>query len=202
MKEGQQPSERITRPIFERLEVHPGVLDDVVSWSTGSHYKGSVALRDYIAAMAPKSAINFGISTGGLEVRGVYELTKEELKDVVCARVGRTQKDIVLATPGGPSFTLQETVDEVRTGTRFGEEVLDAHRAEISLMQSLAIRGELYPAKPKPDGRTIMDALRESLGYGTVVPPTPVNTYTIHAGTITRHQGTLPVIDDDEDLPR
>lgn len=120
------------------------VESEIVSWDETS--KSGITLAEYIAAYGtPGVAREFDIQIGDAKkVKRIDELTSEELIAVVCARLHRTPKDLYAGPLGGPMLSTAESIEEVVMQTWLGREIVQAHRLDISLVQTFAEIGRIH----------------------------------------------------------
>lgn len=139
--------------LISKLEISPMSLDELVSWSD----RGSVTLREYIAAKGhPKTAKAFGIDSIQSDVKDISELSEEETRQLVCAQIGQSSKDLRLGIlglrhEGAKTYSKDDLIREVQDpNSRLGQTVVSAHKMDTALVQRLAKKGQLYP-RTRPD---------------------------------------------------
>lgn len=143
---GPNPERR--RPFFANPENAPDarwnrlVFQQIVSWSTQENRP--ISLGEWVASRFPERLEAYGLEpyTGEEPAKGVGELTPEELKEMVAARVMRNP-DGALHVFGGPRYTMPELAQEIKAGSSVGQRTVSASRRSVAFLEKLFELGKV-----------------------------------------------------------
>lgn len=126
------------------LALPRNALDQTVSWSA----HGALSLGDYIGVNAPhvahKLALDSRIDAPNTSVVSADQLSDEDLKRVVYARLNEgADADTTLAVLGQGTYSIDELKQQIADETEFGQRLLAAERRNIVLLERLVESGKI-----------------------------------------------------------
>src|SRR5690242_16584616 len=142
--------DRLGSSVTERLlqsapamEMRPQAFRQVVSWAPTE--RKPVILAELIASQSPSLAQELGLNIGEpvRPIKEVGQLSADELRCVVRARLEQNEGTTRLAVLGQGVFSIGDILEQIEAGTDLGHRVLEVEKQNITLLEGLVKLGKI-----------------------------------------------------------